>query len=445
MKARGLKGRPPEVIEGLYKILSEGMDAYVVGGSVRDLLLTGSLEKIREYDLLVRMDPSCVCERLVGRLGGSYFLLDRERRIFRIVTAPEFRVVAPFPQGHEFIEKRGIQIDLSPLSGDLTGDLGKRDFTINAMALPIEGLWKGDIHVIDPFGGSEDLRKGLVRAIRREAFREDPLRLLRAYRISSLLGFRVEEETERWIEEESSLLPTVARERIRDEVFLILSSRSSSRWILEASKKGLLFMFPTMGSLPALDGMDRFLSDLRAFGNLYPFLMEHLNLQIGGLPRYGYLKLSALLHDLGMDRADPVGKELILSNRARRLISCVLKAPSLIRRMGKGERAKVAFFSEYGEDGIDALLFTFPLEPALQPLIRECLFYYPTFLKERPGPILKGEEIMEAFHIPPGREVGEMLKALRMAEMEGRVRTKEEALSFLEDLRKGLTKGGEGV
>lgn len=443
-----LKLKGDTIIQRLSQIASEeGAEAFLVGGSIRDLLLLKGSQKIREYDVVVGCDPAAFSRRIAEVLGGVFFPLDEERRIYRMMASPEVSIRAPFPKGHDFIEKRGVQVDLSLLKGTILDDLRKRDFTVNAMAIPVGAAREGRMEWIDPLGGMEDLKKGWLRAVSEEVFDEDPVRLLRAYRISALMGLKIEERTGELIEQKAYLLRNAPRERVRDEFFLILASRESAMWVAETERKGLLEMFPPFLSLPSLEMADHLLSELGVFGDLYPLIVSHLNGEIGGIPRYGYLKFAALIHDLrGEGTISRLSKEFKLSKRGKRLLMNILTATSRVMKGGGGERSRASFFREYGEDGVEASLFVLVTASSGKPLskIKEYLHYYfNTFIRRPLPPLLTGRDIISLFHIPPGTEVGRMLKALKEAEMEGKVVTREEAIRFLQEIyRKGLTKNG---
>ena len=145
--------------------------AWVVGGAVRDELLG------RE---IVDTDVACSSPELAARLysrlaGGAVFPLSERHGAWRVA----FRT--------------GPTVDFTPLHGEtIEDDLATRDFTVNAMARPLEGG-----ALVDPLGGEPDLEARRLRAVTPGIFEDDPLRLLRAVRLEDELGFRLDEETER--------------------------------------------------------------------------------------------------------------------------------------------------------------------------------------------------------------------------------------------------------
>ena len=185
------------------------LDAYLVGGAVRDRLLGRSPEK--DIDLAVAGDAVAVAQELAAELGGSLAPLSVPRGMMRVVLAGD----GPGP---------GQVIDLSGFSESIERDLSRRDFTVNAMAVPLS-QWDadsvGDL-VIDPHSGRGDLVRKTVRALNPGVFREDPGRLLRAVRLAGELGLRIEPDTVRLLAADSHLLPQVASDRVRDEFLRLL-------------------------------------------------------------------------------------------------------------------------------------------------------------------------------------------------------------------------------
>ncbi|MEK7214727.1 MAG: CCA tRNA nucleotidyltransferase, partial [Chloroflexota bacterium] len=156
------------------------VNAYLVGGCVRDGLLGRPLADI---DLAVAGDVASFATGIARGLGGTFVPIGR-----RFGTA---RVVVPQPEGPP------LTVDVSPLRGILSNDLELRDFTIDALAVPLstfDGKWDRRA-VLDPLDGLRDLSAGTVRMVAPQAFDDDPLRLLRAVRLSGELGFEIDPGT----------------------------------------------------------------------------------------------------------------------------------------------------------------------------------------------------------------------------------------------------------
>src|SRR3954468_21684608 len=211
--SRSRRSPSREALENYVRSL--GLDAYLVGGAVRDELL--GLES-KDADFLVpgvdtdglkrALEPNGRVEDLVvaGRLVGVR-LHPRDRAIRKLAPAgiefaPPRKEVSTGPGRHDF------EIVADP-SLSVEDDMRRRDFTVNAIA---RRLSTGEI--VDPLNGRRDLEQGILRAVSRTSFAEDPLRLVRALRFVSQLGFEPDESTLRQMREEAASVRLVSRERI---------------------------------------------------------------------------------------------------------------------------------------------------------------------------------------------------------------------------------------
>jgi poly(A) polymerase len=153
------------------RALGGGEGVWIVGGAVRDAALG---REVTDLDLAVAGDPGPIAKALGRELGEHAFELSAE--------FGTWRVVAP---------RRGWQIDITVLrGGSIAADLAARDFTVGAVAVPLAG---GE--ALDPFEGLADLDRGVLRAVGRAGFTEDPLRLLRAARLAAELNLRIDPDT----------------------------------------------------------------------------------------------------------------------------------------------------------------------------------------------------------------------------------------------------------
>jgi len=210
--------RPDPIVE--MKIIADKFpDSYIVGGAVRDLLM-GQIS--RDIDLVLPGNLPKAAKELSDIFSAPYFVLDSERQVFRIVLK----------KNHEWY------LDLSPLRGDIKSDLLKRDFTVDAIALP-SSEWGNPKHYLDPTGGIKDLKEKTIRMISPSVFKEDSLRLYRAFRIASRIGGEIEPATLARIKKDVALISSSAGERIREELFFILEDPSSAGRLDEIYKAGL--------------------------------------------------------------------------------------------------------------------------------------------------------------------------------------------------------------
>ncbi len=271
-----------------------GEDAWLVGGVLRDRLL--DLETT-DLDVVVSGDAGEAARRVARATGGAPFALSD--------AFGAWRVVGP---------DQAWQVDLTPLRGaGIEGDLALRDFTVNAMAEPIDG---GEL--IDPFGGAGDLAARRLRMVAARAFDDDPLRVLRVARFACELGLAVDPETAAVAREHAGGLADVAGERVFAELKRVICA--------DAVRDGLALM-DDLGATPAilpeltalrgveqshyhhLDVLEHTLAVLDAVVELErdpgPALGEHAEAAMAvlaepladGLTRGDALRFGALLHD----------------------------------------------------------------------------------------------------------------------------------------------------
>ena len=215
------------MIEKLIACISDmGTDAYLVGGSVRDWVL--SARSGHDIDISVPGNPRPVAQEIASRLSGTVVPLSLVRGVIRVAGKSDIKSSEP-----------PWNVDVNGFAGSIEDDLGRRDFSVNAMAVSISD-WPSTDAVIDPLGGKADLATKTIRALNSEVFRDDPGRLLRAIRLAGQLKFRVEPNTSRQIRIDSNLLANVSPERVRDEFLNILSLDGSKAQLEVLDHFGLL-------------------------------------------------------------------------------------------------------------------------------------------------------------------------------------------------------------
>lgn len=209
---------PKEVKNIIQKLKKAGFEAYIVGGCVRDFLLG---KKPKDWDITTNAEP----EEIV-----KIFPEGRYENKFGTVIVGEVEITT-YRLEAEYNDKR--HPDFVKFTARLEDDLGRRDFTVNAMAMDIESrIKKQELRgeaVVDPFGGQEDLAGKLIRAVGRpeERFSEDALRMLRAVRFACELDFQIEEKTAAAIKKLAENLKYISGERIRDELTKIVMSEKA--------------------------------------------------------------------------------------------------------------------------------------------------------------------------------------------------------------------------
>jgi tRNA nucleotidyltransferase/poly(A) polymerase len=268
---------------------------YLAGGAVRDALLGRS---VSDADIAVATGSAMSAGRAFADMAGGALVILGNRRLARVHLP-------------------GATVDFTPLKGrDIMADLGRRDFTVNAMAVPIP--WSNPPVLVDPTGGSRDLDSRRLRLAYPAAFRDDPVRLWRALRIMEEFGLKPDAAFARRFKADARLAAACTPERLRDELFKLLGLARSARALAAAMKSGVLgATFPVMLSmvrvkvprggsinvmkhtLEAFAFLEKISGKPRAvFGVESAAAVEHLGQEsVHGRTRLSLLKLAVLLHD----------------------------------------------------------------------------------------------------------------------------------------------------
>ena len=371
------------------------IECFIVGGYVRD----GILERTNhDIDLVVPNNALEVARQVADAFAAKLVLLNETHQVARVILGQD--------EGHWFL-------DFATMRGSIEDDLGERDFTVDAIAVKLDQFKAGwnKLAIIDPLEGLVDLQEKKIRAICDSVFVDDPVRLLRSFRIAAELDFSIDEQTQDFIQRDSSLITSVSGERIREELGRILETDKAADTLRHMDHLGLLdILFPELSvskgveqpkehhwnvfdhSMETVVAVERLLVALSRKGDLLDSLafsddlMKHFNEQIrGGLTRKALLKLEALLHDVakpqtkaihengkmrflghaqqGATIADGILERLRFSNRERKIVTGVIdqhlrpghlsNAPDLPTR-----RAIYRYFRDTGDVGIDTLFLS---------------------------------------------------------------------------------------
>jgi tRNA nucleotidyltransferase (CCA-adding enzyme) len=218
-------------LEPLIPALEGLPPAFLVGGAVRDLLLGRTTVDV---DVAVEGDARAVARELAERLGGE--AVEHERFGTATVRAGDLVVDLATTRRETYAEP-GALPEVEPAG--LAEDLGRRDFTINAMALGLSGDDRGVLH--DPHGGRDDLDTKVIRVLHGQSFIDDPTRLLRALRYEARFGFRMDEQTERLAREAAAGpgFSTVSGPRVRDELLDLLAEEEAPAAVARMHELGL--------------------------------------------------------------------------------------------------------------------------------------------------------------------------------------------------------------
>jgi poly(A) polymerase len=438
-------------------------DLYIVGGPVRDGILD---RPCHDWDFVCRHARK-FAQSLSRRLQATFVVLDDQNRIYRVVLPDKVTL--------DFAEIQGKSID---------EDLSRRDFTINAMARRFPN---GSI--IDPFGGQKDLKGKKIRAVSEKAFKDDPLRLLRAFRFQAQFNFNFEPKTFRWIAHHAHLLPKVSAERIREELLRLLKQPHSVGTLRLMDRAGLLSeIFPEVEacrrtavryygkggvlkhSFETVENLEWIIQQGKTpIRRHNQFILPYLNETVGGYPREAWLKWAAFLHDIGKPATakmikgrlrffehEHVGASLAL--QVARRLRCSRQESHLLalwvrNHMRSGnlaaasritDRALSRFFRDLGEEGVGMVLvsladhYTYlhksvrgkgkdPVEKMSYQLLSS---YYDHRAKILPKRLVDGHDLMRHLRLKPGPVIGKLLSRIQDAQADGKVTTREEALKF---------------
>ncbi len=445
---------------------------YLVGGRVRDYLLGR-----HGADL----DLACKPAEQAARNLAAFWIVPVVC-FQKTEQQPCFRVV--------FGKDREDFIDFTPLQGGtLEEDLSRRDFTINAMAIEI-GPDGRPGRIIDLFGGQQDLTKGLLRMTSDRVFAADPLRILRGFRFCAQLGFSLEPDTLRAMQDQAGLLQASAPERIFAELFKFFDAPESYPVLRQMDRSKVLgVIFPEIASmknckqnefhhldvwghsLQALERSENILNRLDAlFGPKAEQIREILNRD----RNRALFKIGTLFHDLGKPQTrdihpktgritfyghDRTGAELIealarrlrMSARDRELLRDLVAEHIHVYALSRNEvkeSTRMRFFRTHRDQSVLCILLGIAdiearLGPAADPEERirymtwavQAIDHYLKTIKIslEKSPLLTGQDILD-LGLGPGPCVGRVLRMIQEAEDDGLVHNREQALALAENI-----------
>lgn len=431
--------------------LSESVDheAFFVGGCVRDALLNRATA---DFDLTVAGDGLLYARQLANDLRASYAPLDETQRTGRVVT------------------RRGSTLDVTTMRGaTIAGDLGSRDFTINAMAVRLIDALQRRPLLIDPLGGADDLRDRTLRAVSEQAFRDDPLRLLRAYRFAATLNLHIHPDTLRWIYRWAHRLPEVSAERIHDELAILLSHGGAAPCLANMADAGVLAaVIPESGAGPVsfslVAAIDRLLEDSGACPDhlIAAALSPMKTITVSARRPWAWLlRLAAAVFDVTGDAApsphwihDLSTRRLRLSNRERKgLIRLLGWPPRIAASQTPADTPDAVLYDIVCETDIDtpgAAALTWEIarrngspSPETMRRVRRLLWIHERRQRLRTAPpLLTGHDLMTEYRLASGPILGRLLSRLEERQTLGHIDTREEAFSAVQEWLK--QEGGAG-
>ena len=423
-----------------------GLECYVIGGYVRDLFLH---RESTDIDVVVVGSGISLAEAVAKKLGKGAHL-----RVFKTYgTAQvkrgdlELEFVGARKESYTRDSRNPIVED-----GTLQEDQDRRDFTINAMAICLNSSRYGEL--LDPFDGIGDLERCIIRTPLNPdiTFSDDPLRMMRAIRFATQLGFNLHPDTFDAIRRNASRLEIITRERIAEELNKIMMSRRPSEGWLLLDKTGLLPL--VLPDLVALKGVE--VKDGKGHKDVFLHTLKVLD-NLSDSSDKLWLRWAALLHDIGKPRSkawDPqagwtfrnhnyIGAKMVprifaklklpLNEKmeyVKKMVDLHMRPINLIEDTVTDSAVRRLLF-EAGDD-IDDLMLLCDADITSRNEEKKARFHrnYQLVrqkmveLEERDRirnfqPPVKGDEIMEILHLEPCSIVGELKAAIKDAILDG--------------------------
>lgn len=460
----------------IFQILSDiaaekGIEAYVIGGYVRDLLLH---RPSKDIDIVVHGSGIELAEAAAKHLGNLTVSVFKNfgTAMFRY-KGMEIEFVGARKESYRSDSRKPVVEE-----GTIEDDQKRRDFTINALAISLNPANYGTL--IDPFDGLQHLEDRLIKTPLEPGitFSDDPLRMMRAIRFASQLNFRIEAETFQAIAAYKDRLPIVSTERIMDEFNKIMLSPEPSKGILLLDKAGLLEIF--FPELTALKGVES-VNGIKHKDNFYHTLtvLDTLSLYSEDL----WLRWAALLHDI----AKPVTKKFVQgqgwtfyghNHVGERMVAKIfnrLKLPQnekmkYVQKLVNLHMRPIVLAEEIVTDSaIRRLLFDAgddiddlmtlaeaDITSKNEEKVKRFLSNFQLVRKKLKEveekdsirnfqPPISGEEIIKTFNLPPCRAIGDIKNAIKEAILDGVIgNNPEEARAYMFKVAQELGVSPEG-
>ena len=458
-------------------------DAYIVGGFVRDHCL--DRPRPQDMDIAVSVDGFELAKKVNAQFSGftSFAPLDPVNGSGRLITKDTDISI----------------IDISTMKGpSIHQDILRRDFTINSMAIKLaDFLATGFARIIDPLNASEDISRRIVRVCAPDSFSDDPLRILRAYRFSAQLGFSIDPSSLSLVTESVPSLDEISGERLRDELFQILSCPNTRNSLVSMENEGIITrLFPQLMLMKDCDqnryhSMDVWDHSLECvaqldallkcpedvFGDFVGRLREYLDFEIcPGRSRLWLIKIACIFHDSGkphtrsVDKSGSIhfyGHEKVsveifrtaierfrLSNRENDLVCELIRGHMRLASLTSVKPSRRFLYrvtERFGEDILGLLLiFISDLKSSCGPArtagqlqygingAASILRYFHDIKPQPLKPLLNGHDIMNIFNIPQSPHIGKFLGILREKQALGEIASREQAIEEAGNIMKKM-------
>lgn len=445
-----IKKIPSPVFNIFEKFTNAGYEIYLVGGGVRDLFIN---RKIHDCDFTTNATPEEIQKIIPDSFYDNAF--GTVGTIIKTENGEEKYEITTFRSEQGYADKR--HPDKVTWGNSLEEDLKRRELTINAMALGPKG---SDFELTDLFNGQEDLKNKIIKAVGNpeERFSEDALRLMRAVRFATQLGFAIEPKTFSAIQGNANLLNQISKERIKDELFKILASDYPSEGIILLLTSGLL-----QNIIPELIegyGMSQ------AKHHIYDVWTHSLQSLKNCLSKDPLVRLATLLHDIGKPSvakgegenrtfynhevvgtniAQNIAKRLKFSKKEEEKLITLVRWHQFSVDDRQTDSALRRFIRNVGKENLEDML-ALRTGDRLGGGAKETSWRLEKFKKrlvevqQQPFSVtdlkIDGNDVMQTLGIPPGRKVGEILNQIfEEVEMQKIENDKAALLKRIEELK----------
>ena len=415
------------IIQSLSAFAKEqNVQLYLVGGSVRDLLLR---RQTTDIDFALASDAIQFAKAFATHIEATCIALEENPSTARVIIKQHDTPQTP-QLSMDFVQFR---------AASLTEDLRLRDLTINAMAIAFENAEvaansaceQNPLHVIDPCGGMNDLAAGLLQFPNEKVVHKDPVRLIRIYRFAAQLDFKISQNAIHLVKKHRSLLSEIAAERCRDELMKILNVKGAHLYLQQMEAVGLLAqVVPDISrSWSPLETFEE--TPIPAALTIYrQEISAYLKAELGmGVNRGSLIKLSLLLAD---DPGD-IGKRLRLSQKATQFIAHLIAGGKRLKEVGPHPTQKqiIRFLRTYRSDWWGVLLDAVASDSINAALLKEIAnTYYKHILPVcKQGRLITGRDLIQIFQLKEGKQIGDLLEHIEERQFDGEIRTREEALA----------------
>lgn len=437
----------------------------LVGGIIRDFCL--GKENHDKDIIVVNKDAKIFAQKLAKELDATYIPLDEENHIYRLVLRDKINF-----------------IDITnPIENNLQKDLERRDLRMNAIAYDLQ-----DEKFIDLFNGFDDLKNEKINIISEQNLIDDPLRLLRIFRFQAVTGFDIDEKLIEIVKKHKNLINNPAKERINYELMKLFSGDYTIKALENLDKSELLYeilpIFSDVKKVPPnshhhLPLIGHSIETVRQIQNFYKIsnkeVKNHLDkVDFGGFSRLAHLKLAGFMHDIGKfscwtiekdtgrhrfikhelvgaELCKPILRNLKFSKKQIEYIESMIRyhiyPSNIIVTEGLSDKTKMRYIRRMGDNVIDNIIVAMSDrlsargEAITDEIVKnnitglQSLLKYYLEIKDTLNPLpklLSGEEVMKIKNIKPSKELGKIIDALKEAQFNGDITTKEQAVEFVE-------------